>query len=103
MPAGEPLTALAAQMLLLEDGMRGLVQMAIDQESSGNVRDLLYGIDECLNVMANFSHAVLEARSTPLGEAPQAGTPPPRSAIADIHRGRRARAGRRRCPPASWP
>jgi hypothetical protein len=39
--------------------MRGLVQMAIDQESSGNVRDLLYGIDECLNVMANFAHAVL--------------------------------------------
>jgi hypothetical protein len=71
-PAAEPLTALAAEMLLLEDGMRGLVQMAIDQESSGNVRDLLYGIDECLNVMANFAHAVLEARSTPLGEAPQA-------------------------------
>jgi hypothetical protein len=58
-PAAEPLTGLAAQMLLLEDGMRGLVQMAIDQESSGNVRDLLYEIDECLNVMANFAHAVL--------------------------------------------
>jgi hypothetical protein len=58
-PAAEPLTALAAQMLLLEDGMRGLVRMAMDQESSGNVRDLLYGIDECLNVMENLAHTVL--------------------------------------------
>jgi hypothetical protein len=86
-PAAEPLTALAAQMLLLEDGMRGLVQMAIDQGSSGNVRDLLYGIDECLNVMANFAQAVLPSEER--GENPVLSGRDEKRAVAIEHRGRR--------------
>jgi hypothetical protein len=55
----EALRALAARMLLLEDGMRGLVQRAIDEEPSEKVRDLLYEISEGLNLMANIAHAAV--------------------------------------------
>ena len=61
--------------------------MAMDQKSSGNVRDLLYGIDECLNVMANFAHAVLPSEER--GENPELSGRDEKRAVAIENRGRK--------------